>query len=876
MLFHSRRNREYWNACKEVQTEENILEVQRVPLGSPRFRKQVENFLVANGLRMEVVDDYFCVLEEDGSMLAGAGLSGDVIKCVAVDASARSRGLVAPLVSHIIAFASEKGISNLKVFTKPDNEAIFASLGFHTIARAPLAILMENGRGLEDYLRILSSSLRSEACASETSSTPLRPRGGLRGVPLRLPESLRSVAVEDELESGLASPDRGRPRHARGRGPLAERVGGAERSEESGLSEPDDKSPSRLKSAVPAASTVTGVIVMNANPFTLGHKYLIEKAKEQVDNLFVIPVKEDVSLFPYEERLEMIRSGCEGLATVLEGSDYQISAATFPTYFLKELSEASETQMLLDLDLFGRHIAPAIGATVRFVGTEPSDPLTARYNELMKEVLPSYGISVVEIPRLKVPESAVGLGTKSAAASPERSRREGVSYAGCVQASDVRKSLKKWSFQTAVALTPPTTWPYLVAELIARALRMELDTPLKPGLVDRESTGAHSDMDYPLMSGSIDVIRRSFIRHLPMLLLRRSTAIEDSATLGSIRGGTGALLCEASGGAERSEASERRYSTAVGDVLRIVKFGKAIEADVLEYTGGVNTYRGAIFALGLAAIAALEIARDSQLDEYQDNRQECLEDNNRTLFDNILIDSSLHFTALELSDRIAALSSLIAAGNDSHGARAVKEHGVKGALQMAQEGYKSLFEDWLPFYRSVSADWQGLDVVSARAAGLRQSADVASVSSAGAAGLRPYSAAASPERERRAKREWTRPCPAGTAESVKAGTAERTMAGTAEGTAVGTVKRTVAGTAESAVLQKTLLRIMSTLDDTCVIHRVGYQRAQEVKEEAKALLEDFSEEGLRKMKQSYDAEGISPGGAADMLALTILIDSLTQ
>ena len=69
---------------------------------------------------------------------------------------------------------------------------------------------------------------------------------------------------------------------------------------------------------------------------------------------------------------------------------------------------------------------------------------------------------------------------------------------------------------------------------------------------------------------------------------------------------------------------------------------------------------------------------------------------------------------------------------------------------------------------------------------------------------------------------------------------------------------------------------MATLDDTCVIHRVGYQRAQEVKEEAKALLDDFSEEGLRKMKMRYDAEGISPGGAADMLALTIFVDSLTN
>ena len=73
-------------------------------------------------------------------------------------------------------------------------------------------------------------------------STPLHPPGGLRGVPLRLPESLRSespVAAEGDLASGLASPGRSHPRLVRGRGPLAEQVGGAERSEESGLPEPD-------------------------------------------------------------------------------------------------------------------------------------------------------------------------------------------------------------------------------------------------------------------------------------------------------------------------------------------------------------------------------------------------------------------------------------------------------------------------------------------------------------------------------------------------------------------------------------------------------------------------------------------------------------
>ena len=205
----------------------------------------------------------------------------------------------------------------------------------------------------------------------------------------------------------------------------------------------------------------------------------------------------------------------------------------------------------------------------------------------------------------------------------------------------------------------------------------------------------------------------------------------------------------------------------------------------------------------------------------------CLVDNNQTTLANLLIDSSLCFTAVKLSDRIANLSGQIAPGKDSHGANAVKEYGVKGALQLAQEGYKPLFEDWLPFYRCAEP-------------------------SAGAAGLRPYSAAAS-----EAKREWTRPGPDSTAGQTPV------------------ALRLRSGAAAAEPLQKTLLRIMSTLDDTCVIHRVGYERAQEVKNEAGALLDNFSEEGLREMKKRYDAEGISPGGAADMLALTILIDSLT-
>ena len=84
-------------------------------------------------------------------------------------------------------------------------------------------------------------------------------------------------------------------------------------------------------------------------------------------------------------------------------------------------------------------------------------------------------------------------------------------------------------------------------------------------------------------------------------------------------------------------------------------------------------------------------------------------------------------------------------------------------------------------------------------------------------------------------------------------------------------------------MQLTLRKIMSTLDDTCVIHRAGYERAQEVKKEAEEMLryalrqtqnkQDWKEK-LKDMCGRYAREGISPGGAADMLALTIFTDSI--
>ena len=593
------------------------IDIQELPLSVPLFRRQVEDFLGSNGLRLEEVDLYMAVLSVNGAILAGGGLYRDIIKCIAVSEEARSLGLSVPLISRLVSIAADRGYTNVKVFTKPSNRAVFESLGFRVLAEAPQAILMENGRGLEDYCRYLR------------------------------------------------------------------------------------------------AHRADGVIVMNANPFTLGHRYLVEQAssavsggaqKEESGNLAVIPVKEDLSLFPYSERLEMIRSGCDGLADVVEGSDYQISAATFPTYFLKDLSDASETQMRLDIDLFGRHIAPALGATVRFVGSEPADPLTARYNALMKEMLPAYGVRVVEI------------------------RRQKGSNGRFIKASRVRELLTQGRYQDASALTPSSIRPYLLAFLAERALRMELDAPLKPGLVGPESNGAHKDMDYDLMRKGISAIRPFF---------------------------------------------PRMAQTDSPDELR--QLGIDAEKAMLAATGGVNTHRGAIFALGLALNVICRISATGRRMENVDSKllmRNAFVQLTESVFNNTLSNNELLATGI------------------SHGSEAVRRYRVKGAREMAMDGYNDLLMFWLPYYSEVKKH--------------------------------PFA------------------------------------------------------------LQRTLVMLIASLDDTCIIHRVGNARSEELRDEAADLFgqmsysEDYDkiERVLKALCDRYTAEGVSPGGAADMLALTLFMDSI--
>ena len=153
--------------------------------------------------------------------------------------------------------------------------------------------------------------------------------------------------------------------------------------------------------SLPRFEGTCGAVVCNCDPFTLGHRHLIEYASAHCDHLYVFAVAEKGSLFSPEERLDMIRRGTADLSNchVLSSDLYLVSRATFPAYFIKDKTRADLVKADLDIAFFAEHLAPALHITARFVGEEPYSPVTAAYNERMKELLPQHGIRLEEIPR---------------------------------------------------------------------------------------------------------------------------------------------------------------------------------------------------------------------------------------------------------------------------------------------------------------------------------------------------------------------------------------------------------------------------------------------------------------------------------------------
>lgn len=614
----------------------NILELHPI---IPRQRRQIEMFLQTNGLRYDDVDYYAAIVDESSDeMIAGGGLKGSVIKCVAVADGHKGEAVSNVIVSHLIAKANAEGCQCVKLYTKPDNRQLFESLSFRLIAESPNAILMETGvGGIEKY----SEELRVK-------------------------------------------------------------------SEELGVKSEELKND---ESVVLNARKPIGVIVMNANPFTLGHRFLVEQSSELVERLYVVVVREDCSMFSYNERKAMVSQGVRdiGNVVVVDGSDYAVSAATFPTYFLKQLSDATDTQIILDLDLYRRRIAPALGATIRFFGSEPTDPLTRRYNELMHQQLGEEHVHEIQ-----------------------RKQQEG----SAISASRVRKAMMEGCLWDAIQLVPPTTIPYIIGHLASMALQAELDTTPKPGLVDRNDNGAHRDMDHALMQRSIQALHPYFVR-LAQLGFTDKQPCHDE----------------------------------------IVNIGIEAEREMFKVTGGVNTHKGALFSIGLAAVALAGEAfcRITQAEgcgtmAYNDVNSKQIQ---------------------SLSNSIASLARLFPDTNGTHGSKAKANNILKGALDNAREGYTQLFKAWLPFY---------IDRI-------------------------------------------------------------------AEG--------------DNYALHKTLLRIMCDLDDTNIVYRTSMETMQEVKTEARQMLDTSRnivnfEAALQAMNTDYIHRNISPGGSADMLSLVVFLSCIVR
>ncbi len=323
----------------------------------------ITQFLRENDLSIDTTVEIFITVTRNEHLIACGGLAGNIIKCVAIDESVRGEGLALTLATELINLAYERFCTQLFIYTKTQNEALFRQCGFFTLARVPgVMVMMENNATrLQQYASYL---------------TTLRREGNK-----------------------------------------------------------------------------IGCIVMNANPFTRGHRYLVQRAAAQCDWLHLFLVKEDTSRFPYEDRLALVRAGTADIEklTVHRGSEYLISRATFPCYFIKEQSVINHCYTEIDLQIFRNHLAPALGITHRFVGTEPFCKVTASYNADMRRILqdptnPAPPVQLVEIERLQ--------------------------YHGiAISASWVRKLLVKRDFATIELLVPDATARYLQRMLPDTAMR---------------------------------------------------------------------------------------------------------------------------------------------------------------------------------------------------------------------------------------------------------------------------------------------------------------------------------------------------------------------------------------------------------------------
>jgi [citrate (pro-3S)-lyase] ligase len=299
--------------------------------------------------------EYTIALFEDDKIIGTGSISGNVLKCIAVEVNKQGEGIASKIVSRLLNEQFKKGRTKNFLFTSPDKIPQFIGLGFRLLAVAePTYALLEIGlNGIDQYL-----------------------------------QNLQKHQLKKNVKKTISA------------------------------------------------------MVINANPFTLGHQYLVRTASKESDVVFLFVVREDKSLFPFATRFSLIKQGCESFKNVkvIDGGDYIISNATFPTYF----SRASENNIIigqakLDAKIFLRYIAPILKINRRYVGNEPYCGTTNIYNRILRELLPPAGVELKEISRFEIKGKAVS-------------------------ASSVRRLIKKSKFDEIQKLVPPSTYRFLASE----------------------------------------------------------------------------------------------------------------------------------------------------------------------------------------------------------------------------------------------------------------------------------------------------------------------------------------------------------------------------------------------------------------------------
>ena len=193
-----------------------------------------------------------------------------------------------------------------------------------------------------------------------------------------------------------------------------------------------------LKNEYKVSNNKKACVIINANPMTLGHYYLIETAAKNHAEVLVFVVSEDLSSFPFVDRFEIIKEATKVFKNVkvLPTLSYLVSRITFPKYFLKEDQLIKDEQTLIDVLVYKEYYTRIFNIHTRYLGEEPYSFNTDKYNKVLKDHL---GNHIQIIKRKEVDDQIVS-------------------------ASLVRKMLKLNKIEKIKHYVPEATYNYLLSD----------------------------------------------------------------------------------------------------------------------------------------------------------------------------------------------------------------------------------------------------------------------------------------------------------------------------------------------------------------------------------------------------------------------------